>query len=176
MNKRAVFGFGLAILALFAFNGSASTFAEDGVDFSINVSEAVLQLTVPPTASIELNPISSSAVFNTTELTVNVATNNMNGYTLTMSVPTTDLIHDALANTVIPTLSAASAESSFPANAWGYKVVGNEYQPVLLTNAPASWILEEPTNGTNHTMTLAAKVDGTKPSVTDENTKVSLLN
>ncbi len=170
MNKRAVFDFGLAILALFAFNGSASTFAEDGVDFSISVSEAVLQLTVPPTASIELNPISSSAVFNTTELTVNVATNNMNGYTLTMSVPTTDLVHDALANTVIPTLSAASVEADFPANAWGYKVVGNEYQPVLLTNAPASWILEEPTNGTNHTMTLAAKVDGTKPSGTYENT------
>ncbi len=164
MNKRAVIGAICAISTLFAFNGSASTFADEGVGFSVDVSEAALQLTAPETATIELNPISSAAVFNSASFNVNVATNNMTGYTLTMSVATTDLTHNTLANTVIPTLSAASTEANFPANAWGYKVVGDEYQPILTTNAPASWAVEEPTNGTNHNIVFGAKVDGSKPA------------
>lgn len=165
MNKRVV-GAICAISTLFALNQSASVFADNSFTLSIDVSEAALQLTVPPTANIELNPTSSSAVFGSTNVTLNVATNNITGYRIVMSVPNTNLVHDSLSNTVIPTLSAASLESNFPANAWGYKVAGDNYQPVLTSNVPTSWIIEEPTNGTDHTMTLAAKVDGTKPSGT----------
>lgn len=164
MNKRAVISFVLVISTLFAFNPGAVTFADDGALVSIDVSDAALQLTVPQSASIELNPTSSSAVFGSTNLTIGVATNNMTGYRIIMSVPTTDLVHSSLSNTVIPTLSSSASEIAFPANAWGYKVVDDNYEPVLVSNTPAAWIVEEPTNGTNHIMTLAAKVDGLKPS------------
>lgn len=161
---------GWIVLALIALVFSSNAFAESNTQFSIDVSDAALQLTVPPTASIELNPTTSSAVFGSTNVTINVATNNITGYRIIMSVPSTNLTHNSLSNTVIPTLSAASTESNFPANAWGYKVVGDDYEPILTSNTPASWVVEEPTNGTNHTMTLAAKVDGTKPSGNYTNT------
>ncbi len=170
MNKRVAVGVVCFVSTFFALNSGAVTFAENLTQFSIDVSDAALQLTVPPTASIELNPTSSNAVFGTTNVTVSVATNNMNGYRLSMSVPTTDLIHNSLANTVIPTLSNSAPESTFPANAWGYKVVDNDYLPVLKSNTPDSWFVEEPTNGTNHIVNLAAKVDGSKPSGAYETT------
>lgn len=169
MNKKVV-GIICAVSTLFALNLGAVTFADNSTEFSLDVSSAALQLTVPPTASIELNPTSSSAVFGTANVTVNVATNNLTGYTLTMSVPSTNLTHSSLSNTVIPTLSSSTPESSFPANAWGYRVIDGNYLPILATNSPASWMVEEPTNGTDHTMTFAAKVDGTKPSGTYTNT------
>ncbi len=161
MLKKSIW---VVLLTAVALSFSSNAYADSSSVFSIDVSDAALQLTVPSTASIELNPTSSSAVFGSTNLTLNVATNNITGYRIIMSVPNTNLTHNNLSNTVISTLSATSAESNFPANAWGYKVVGDDYQPILTSNTPSSWVVEEPTNGTNHTMTLAAKVDGTKPS------------
>ena len=141
--------------------------------FSIDVSDTVLQVTAPPTASIVLNPISSAAVFGSANVTVNVATNNATGYTMTMSVPTTDLTHDTITGEnapVIPTLESAAPQATFPANAWGYKVVGDNYNPVLLLNNNPSWVTDDPTNGTDLIIGLAAKVDGVKHSGTYSNT------
>ena len=154
---------------------SFNTFASDTASstFSIDVSNAALQVTAPATASIELNPTSSSAVFGSTNITVNVATNNMTGYTITMTVPTTDLTHSTITGDnapVIPTLQSQAPESTFPANAWGYKVTGDNFNPVQLTNTNPSWVTENPTNGTDHIISLAAKVDGTKHSGTYTNT------
>ncbi len=163
MNKKVV-GIVCVASALFALHGDMTIFADDGTQFSIDVSEATLQFTVPNSASIELSPTSSSAMFGSANVTVNVATNNATGYRILMTASTTDLVHGSMSNTVIPTLSSQASEVSFPANAWGYKVAGDVYAPVLTSNAPSSWIIENPTNGSNHVMTLAAKVDGAKPA------------
>ncbi len=153
--------------ALFALHPSIVTFADEGALVSVDVADAALELTVPANTSIELNPVFSGAVFGNTDITVRVATNSINGYTLLMSVPTTDLTHSTITGDnapVIPTLKAAASQANFPANAWGYKVVGDDYLPVLNSNTPVSWSSNEPTNGTNYVMTLGAKVDGTKTS------------
>ena len=163
------------VLAIISSISVCNVFADETASstFSIDVSNAALQVTAPATASIELNPTSSSAVFGSTNITVNVATNNMTGYTITMTVPTTDLTHSTITGDnapVIPTLQSAAPQSTFPANAWGYKVTGDNYNPVQLTNTNPSWATENPTNGTDHIITLAAKVDGTKHSGTYTNT------
>ena len=169
MNKRAVIGAICAISTLFALQGSALTFAEGentaSSTFSIDVSNAVLQLSVPSDASITLNPTSSAGDFGSTNLNIKVSTNNATGYRLSMSVPTTDLTHSTNTGSnapVISTLTSSAPESTFPTNAWGYKVVGDNYNPILLNNTPSSWEADGPTNETTHIMTLAAKVDGAK--------------
>jgi uncharacterized protein (TIGR02145 family)/uncharacterized repeat protein (TIGR02543 family) len=175
MVKRGLLFGGIITFLIFCF--SFSVYATDpetaSTTFSIDVSNAALQVTAPATASIVLNPVSSAAVFGSTNITVNVATNNATGYTMTMTVPTTDLTHDTITGNdapVIPTLASAAPQSTFPVNAWGYKVIGDNYNPVLLSNSNSSWITDEPTNGTDHIIGLAAKVDGVKHSGTYSNT------
>ena len=156
----------------------SNTFAETtpataSSTFSIDVSDVVLQVTADETAHIDLNPISSAAVFSNTDVTVNVATNNMTGYTMTMNVTTTDLTHTTITGNdapVIPTLESASTQANFPANAWGYKVTGDSYNPVLLSNSSPSWTVYNPTNSQDHIITLGASVDGSKESGTYTNT------
>jgi uncharacterized protein (TIGR02145 family) len=152
---------------------SLNTFADETASstFSINVSDTVLQLEVPATASINLNPTSSAAVFGSTTITANVATNNALGYTLTMtptnSAGNTDLISSTVSSS-IQTLSSSEegyTEQSFTANKWGYRLSSNEnYFGVPPTLAPDAWVTNGPTNGTDHNITLAAKVDGTFPA------------
>jgi uncharacterized protein (TIGR02145 family) len=172
MQKRSsILLFSIITTFFYSFNAFADDTASS--TFSIDVSNAALQVTAPATASIELNPTSSSAVFGSTNITVNVATNNTTGYTITMTVPTTDLTHSTITGDnapVIPTLQSAAPQSTFPVNAWGYKVTGDNYNPILLSNTNPSWQTENPTNGTDHIITLAAKVDGTKHSGTYTNT------
>lgn len=162
------------VITLFAALLPLSVHADETASstFSIDVSDAALQVTAPDTANIILDP-ASSKFFGNTNITVNVATNNMTGYTMTMSVPTTDLAHTEFTGSnapIIPTLQSAAPESTFPANAWGYKVLGDNYNPVQLTNTNPSWQTDGPTNGTDHIIGLAAKVDGVKHSGTYTNT------
>ena len=154
------------VIALFAALLPLSVHADETASstFSIDVSDAALQVTAPDTANIILDP-ASSTFFGSTNITVNVATNNATGYTMTMSVPTTDLTHTEITGNnapIIPTLQSAAPESTFPVNAWGYKVLGDNYNPVQLTNTNPSWQTDGPTNGTDHIISLAAKVDGVK--------------
>lgn len=151
---------GLIIGGLIPLLWSFSAFAE-GADFSIDVGAASLQLTVPQNIDIELQPTSSAAVFDSRLLTFNVATNNPTGYRVLMSVPQTEMLHSSIVTADIPTLSAASTEADFPANKWGYKTTG-DYLPVKLSNEDAAWNNDNPTNGTDHSLTLAAKVDGSQ--------------
>ena len=132
-------------------------------EFSIDVSAAALQLTVPENVNIVLQPTSSAAVFDSRNLTFNVATNNPTGYVVTMSVPQTAMPHSSLASITLPTLDSSTTEANFPANKWGYKTTGN-YTPVALTNTDPAWNGEGATNGTDHIVTLAAKVDGSQPA------------
>lgn len=157
MVKRGVL-FLLYAVVIASFCSINTAFAE-GAEISIDVSDATLQLTVPGTANIVLNPGTVSS-FGTAEVIFNVATNNQTGYTVTMSVPQTEMLHSTVSSANIPTLESATSEANFPVNKWGYKTTG-EYNPVNLSNTDAAWEYESPTNGHNHSLTLAAKVDGT---------------
>lgn len=171
VNRGLILG---GVLAFLSSISVCNVFANETASstFSIDVSDAALQVTAPAAATIVLDP-ASSTFFGSTNITVNVATNNMTGYTITMSVPTTDLTHSEITGNnapVIPTLQSAAPQSTFPANAWGYKVTGDNYNPVQLTNTNPSWAAENPTNGTDHIISLAAKVDGVKQAGIYENT------
>lgn len=160
MNKKAMLiSCGALALGTAIYNNIYAESAE----FSIDVSAAALQLTVPENVNIVLQPTSSAAVFDSRNLTFNVATNNPTGYTVTMSVPQTAMPHSSLASTTLPTLESSTTEANFPANKWGYKTTGN-YTPVALTNTDPAWNGEGTTNGTDHIITLAAKVDGVQPA------------
>ena len=179
MIKRCAVLFG-AFTILFGtvpfYNASAAT--EDSTKFSVDVNQAVLELTVPtnPTV-IDLNPTMTNASFGTANLTVKVATNNMTGYQLTMtptnnteatSLIRTELIGDEQNYREIETLeltdpvSTGYTEQTFTANKWGYKITGDNYygiDPENTTVSHPAWVTNAPTNGTNHNLTLAAKVD-----------------
>ena len=160
MVRRGVLLIAAAIASFFI---SSPVFAE-GTEISIDVSAASLQLTVPSSANITLTPTTSGA-FGDREIVFRVATNNPTGYTTTISVPQTDMIHSTITGETIPTLESTTTEGNFPANKWGYKTTA-DYKPVSLSNQDASWNGNGPTNGADHSFTIAAKIDNI-----DETTK-----
>ena len=136
MTKRAVFGVIAVVSAFVALSFCASTFAEQTLDFSVTVNDASLQLTVPLTADLDLSPTAAAADFDSTTLTIGVGTNSLYGYTLTMSVASTDIsrIGASVGDPVISTLAA---------NANGYSendfTVNPDYVSACLDRAPHSW-------------------------------------
>ena len=68
---------GLILGGVLALFGCASAYAE-GANISIDVSNASIQLTVPSSANIILNPSTSSA-FGDAEIQFSVASNNPTG-------------------------------------------------------------------------------------------------
>ncbi len=168
MNKRVVLGGILAISAFFALNLPAVTFAENSTDFSITTAP-VLQLEVPSSASLLLNPTSSAGDFNSTTITAIVSTNSMLGYTLTVSptntAETTDLIGSSTNMPALESSDDGYTESTFTANKWGYRLSNNSnYFGMPRTLAPEAWDTSGPTSETDHILTLAAKVDGSFPA------------
>ena len=169
------------------YNASAAT--EGSTKFSVDVNQAVLELTVPSSpAVIDLNPTMTNASFGSTSINVHVATNNQTGYTLTMtptnntyatSLIRTELIGDEEDYREIETLeltdpiSTGYTEQTFTTNAWGYKITGDNYYGIDPNNTTVShpaWTTDAPTNGTNHILTLAAKVDADTVSGSYETT------
>ncbi len=148
-------------------------FADSTSTFSVDVDQVVLELTIPETpAVINLTPTATGAAFGTTTIPVKVATNNVTGYTLTMS-PTNAVDNSALIRTELVGEEQeyrkinslvlnenGYSEQDFTTDAWGYKIVGDNYfgvSPTLPVSSTA-WINENPTNGDTTTLTLAAKV------------------
>ena len=164
MVRRGVLLIAAAIASFFI---SSPVFAE-GTEISIDVSAASLQLTVPSSANITLTPTTSGA-FGDREIVFRVATNNPTGYTTTISVPQTDMIHSTITGETIPTLESTTTEGNFPANKWGYKTTA-DYKPVSLSNQDASWNGNGPTNGADHSFTIAAKIDNATTAGTYTNT------
>ena len=164
MIKRAVISV-LTISTLFAFLQSSAAFAE-GVDFSIDVSRAALQLTVPDAVNISLDPTSSVADFDSTTINISVSTNSAAGYTLTMSPTSTTL--SGTTSAAIETLAENAegyTEQSFTVNKWGYRILNNEnYKAVPAVLSPEEWVTTGPANLSTKTLTLAAKVDGSQPA------------
>ena len=178
----AVFSIFGAVIFLLAM--SCNAFADDiapvtaSSKFSVDVNNAVLELTIPSTpAVIDLNPTMTGASFGSTSIDIKVATNNITGYTLTMtptnnteatSLIRTELVGDEQNYREIETLeltdpiSTGYTEQTFTANKWGYKITGDNYygiDPENTTVSHPAWTTDASTNGTNHNLTLAAKVD-----------------
>jgi uncharacterized protein (TIGR02145 family) len=145
--------------------------------FSVDVDDTVLEITIPtePTV-INLTPTASGASFGSASLTAKVATNNITGYTLSMSAPDsnltrTGLVGDEIEYRVIPTLGTGSfTEQTFTTNAWGYSLNSTSYYGLNDLVAPDAWTSDGPTNGEFHTLTLAAKVDASVISGSYETT------
>ena len=179
MLKRGLaFGGILAILSGVGIYSNIYAATEGTTKFSVDVNNAVLELTVPSNpAVIDLNPTMANASFGSTNINIRVATNNITGYTLTMtptnnteatSLIRTELVGDEQNYREIETLeltdpiSTGYTEQTFIANRWGYKITGDNYygiDPENTTVSHPAWVTDEPTNGTNHNLTLAAKVD-----------------
>ena len=179
MVKRSLaFGGILAILSGVGIYNNIYAATEGTTKFSVDVNNAVLELTIPSTpAVIDLNPTMTNTSFGSTSINVHVATNNQTGYTLTMtptnsqedtSLIRTELIGDEEEYREIETLeqtdpiSTGYTEQTFTANAWGYKITGDNYYGIDPNNTTVShpaWTTSAPTNGIDHNLTLAAKVD-----------------
>ena len=178
LKRKSIWAGVLASIATILFIPSVYATTTDTTKFSVDVENTVLELTVPATpAVIDLNPTMTGASFGSTSINVKVATNNITGYQLTMtptnsqtntSLIRTELVGSESTYREIETLeqtdpvSTGYPEADFTANRWGYKITGDNYYGIDPNNATVShpaWITNEPTNGTNHNLTLAAKVD-----------------
>ena len=178
LKGKCVWAGALASIATILFIPSVYAATTGTTKFSVDVENTVLELTVPATpAVIDLNPTMTGASFGSTSINVKVATNNITGYQLTMtptnSQTNTSLIRTELVGTEqtyreIETLdltdpvSTGYPEEDFTANKWGYKITGDNYYGIDPNNTTVShpaWVTNEPTNGVNHNLTLAAKAD-----------------
>ncbi len=178
LKRKSIWAGALASIATILFIPSVYAATTGTTKFSVDVENTALELTVPATpAVIDLNPTMTGASFGSTNVTVKVATNNITGYQLTMtptnsqtntSLIRTELVGSESTYREIETLdltdpvSTGYPEEDFTANKWGYKITGDNYYGIDPNNTTVShptWITNEPTNGTNHNLTLAAKVD-----------------
>ena len=189
MVKRGLILGGVLAVISGVFVSSCYAATSGTTKFSVDVDDTVLELTVPASpAVIDLNPTITGASFGSTNVTVKVATNNITGYQLTMtptnsqtntSLIRTELVGSESTYREIETLdltdpvSTGYPEADFTANKWGYKITGDNYygiDPNNTTVSHPSWTTGEPTNGTNHNLTLAAKVDASTVSGSYETT------
>ena len=148
-------------------------------DFTYSVTiDPSLSITLPTsTLTLDLNPVTQS--FTTKDLNVTVATNNGNGYKLTMNTMSgsggesgTSLvnINDATKTIgtlpiVIGTTSGSSittyTEDTFPVNKWGYRISGN-YLPYISGTTIA--LNDSPVANDTTTLTFASKIDYNQPA------------
>lgn len=152
----------LLTLVIMAFMGTTDVHAEDAnTTFQVNVKETLsVQITTPTTwASGDVNE------FLRNKVSLNVSTNNANGFTASMySQTTTNLTNTSINTETIPTLASSAVRGSFPANYWGYslgvasfdnKTYGetdagdntSSYYPLVNTSATPIKILTGTSNG-----------------------------
>ncbi|MBR3168974.1 hypothetical protein IKF23_00865, partial [Candidatus Saccharibacteria bacterium] len=150
----------ISILSMSGIVLSASASATD-IPTTVNIKPS-LSISLPSnTISIPLDP--SGNDFGASNTTITVATNNPNGYKLYLSSNSTDLTNTTNSSYKIPTLESSSSEAGFPANRWGYKLNADTDYSSYESNTLLSES-QGATNGVSSTITLAAKVDYTKPA------------
>ena len=153
------------------------------MDYDVIVQPSLALTLSSPTVSFHLNPASNS--FNTGNLDISVATNNLNGYKLYIgtaegsgSTSGTDLTNTTNNTYTIPTLESSVKESSFVVNKWGYRIsAGTNTNPDITdtTTGPNSKYFPyasntlisssaSTTNNDTTTLTFAAKADYEKPA------------
>ncbi len=166
MKNRVLAGGISAIFALFVANISTVSFAESSTDFSITVPDATIEISVPPTASITLDPIDSSGDFGNVTIDIEINTNNQTGYTLTMSPDNGEEDKTSLISATgvkletLPASATGYSQMDFTPNKWGYKLAGDNYFPVPTTLNLESWVTDSPSASSVKSVTFAAKVDG----------------
>ena len=151
----------LAVIILGLCPSSSGAHA-DNVDFSVTIAPS-LNVTIPTdVVSLNLNPANSA--FSSQDLTVSVGTNNITGYTLTMTANSTDLTRTEAVGSTTPTISTLAnevAENEFTANRWGYRFSDNttntNYQP-FATSIPFNES-DSAVNNDARTITFGAKVN-----------------
>lgn len=171
----------ITFVAVGIFTTYQSALANDVV-FNLDVSDTVLELSLPAALNLDLTPGISdgNAAFNTANLAISAGTNNPYGYTLTMIVNNTNLINsnfimtnnpnnislDANNHPIIATIGSGTyTENNFPANTWGYKFSDStNYVSVPSTVELIS--TNSASNSTITTLNFAAKVDSFQPAGT----------
>ncbi len=179
-----------AIVGLSSFTpASASSF-----DYNVNVKPTLSITLSSPTIALRLNP--ASLKFNTGNVDISVATNNLSGYKLYMGADgdTTNLVNTTDSNYYIETLPTSGTtncaiisggtggctESNFPTNYWGYRIAsGSNTNPDITDTTTGSnsryfpyipnTLINSTTSTTNNntsTLTFAASADYAKPAGT----------
>ena len=181
-------------IALSTFNISTNqnVYAESSGAQASLIVDSVIDISAPPTVTLNCTPGSTDALAQLCTSTANVVvtTNNITGYTLQMNAangsPTALINNTASPAATIPTLSQAYAPASFPVNYWGYTGgldkssetggynCSTNYCPILAYQSDASnyspnhviKVTDAPSNASTTPITFAGKVNTTKPSGT----------
>ena len=160
---KAVCGFAVVLVGMVAHG--IDTYATN-MDFSINVKPSA-SITVPSNpVNLSINP--GSSAFSSATLNIEAGTSYDNGYTIIMQsghntseISNYNLVNTTDSSSVIPMLTTTYTEANFPANYWGVKVGSGNYGGVGTDGAISSTNTK---GGSTVPVTLAAKVDYTKPA------------
>lgn len=150
----------VAPLATLLVSNSVSA---ENTSFQVNVKESLSVSITSPAAPANGN----TDTFLRNRYTLNVSSNNINGFTASMyAVGNTNLTNTAQNDQSIPTLASSSTRGSFPTNFWGYSLgttdslnnqtyneteIGNAssvYYPLVSTSATPITVLTSESGGT----------------------------
>ena len=155
-----------------------------GVDFTVNNTNAILEMYIPASVTLNLLP-SSGRAFDVQTLPIWIGTNSGAGYTLKMQTDSASLtrissITDREGDKALPTIApmttvgsatgyteeqfASDASDSDTLNRWGYKLsTSTNYIPIT-TNEITLSSTNAPSNVTNIEVDFAAKIDASQPT------------
>ncbi|MBQ8985196.1 hypothetical protein IJ076_01395 [Candidatus Saccharibacteria bacterium] len=176
LNKRSTYILYIAtflmVAGVLAVGANTAYAAENDLHYSVTITP-VLNVTVPNAISIPLNP--ASKTFGTSDLNVDVSTNNSAGYKLIMTSldDSSKLTNEEDSTVYMDTLAdngeTGYTEETFTNKRWGYRIgtTGNYFPFVSDT------VLKTTDTTANHDVTtlgFAAKADYTMQSGTYSNT------
>lgn len=161
------FAFGV-ICGSLAFVVRESTAEDTSADLNIDVTPVIALALNPETVELAVTP-SPSGVLVKEQLSANVTTNNLTGYTLTMNTPSSDtsLTHYNGADTIPSTTNSTPA--SLATNTWGYNVGVKDSINTFLTIPSASKTISSstiPASNDTTNVTIGTFVDTTAVSGT----------
>ena len=168
----------ISLIAILLFCNTNYVFAADKTDFNVDVGEVLsVSITTPTTWAV-----GDVDTFLRNKVNINVVTNNSAGFTASMTMKTdeTDLVNTAKNTITLPTLTANTTRSNFPANYWGYSLddteAGNNastYRALVGSSGTPITILSSTTASTgNRDFYFGAKANATLGSGTYTGTVV----
>lgn len=107
---------------LLPFSAYAATSSTGGTTVNATVASTI-SLSTNTAVSIGLTPTSGGVVSSGSD-TVSVSTNNVNGYTLTLSDTDSNTSLVSGGNSIAAHVGSQAAPTALAANTWGYRVVG----------------------------------------------------
>ena len=156
--------------------GVKPIFAEETANttFQVNVKESItVSITTPVTGAT-----GDMDEFLRNQVDLSVNTNNVAGFTASMTMKTTETALKNGANS-LPTLTTSSTRGSFPANYWGYSLddtlagsATSNYAALVSANATPITILTSNSSSGSRTFYFGAKGNSALPSGTYNGTVV----